>query len=170
MNVLFLDIDGVLNSIDDLNSRSVLWMYSGKEKKSRDEYGQLFDERCLRWLECIVIKTDCKIVVSSTWRRSGIDYIKNMWKHRNLPGEVIDITPQFASNYIVEKYKSGNEKADRGYEIEEWLESNKVDNYCILDDDSDMLSHQHFVKTDSLIGLNRETAFKVIKHFNKEEY
>ncbi len=65
-----------------------------------------------------------------------------MWKHRNLPGEVIDITPDLGFN---------DDDSVRGNEIKSWLEKNIdiVETYCIIDDDEDMLSEQlnNFVKT-----------------------
>lgn len=57
--------------------------------KSRDRYGIVFDERCVKWLHFIVLKTDCKIVISSTWKMNGIASLKNMWLDRQLPGKII---------------------------------------------------------------------------------
>lgn len=57
MKVIFLDIDGVLN------------VYC----QGRDEYGCTFHkhfEDNLRW---IIEETGAKIVISSTWRRDGLD-------------------------------------------------------------------------------------------------
>ena len=159
MKVLFLDIDGVLNSLDNVYSRIYLWKHSNKNK-SRDEYGDIFDERCVRWLQYIIEKTDCKIVVSSTWRKGGLKYIHNLWKFRNLPGEVIDITPSVVDNNLISLY---GEEADRGYEIQQWIEDNSPERYCIVDDDNDMLSCQIFVKTDSAFGLTRKDAMKIIR-------
>ena len=67
--VLFLDIDGVLNGQDNMYSRLELWRKNPDKFKTRDEFGDLFDERSVRWLQYIINKTDCKIVISSTWRR-----------------------------------------------------------------------------------------------------
>jgi hypothetical protein len=161
MKVMFLDIDGVLNSSDNMSAQANLWHIDNKHK-SRDKFGHLFDERCVRWLQYIIYKTNCKIVISSTWRYSGLEEMKKMWEERNLPGEIIDITPDCSNLrksgiYIVVK---------RGDEIEKWLTDNKenVDSYVIVDDDDDMLEHQHLVKTDTMIGLNYETSNKIIEY------
>ena len=41
----------------------------------------------------IIELTGAKIVISSTWRKSGLSVRKELWKFSNLPGEVIDVTP-----------------------------------------------------------------------------
>ena len=163
--ILFLDIDGVINSQDNMYSHNILWNLNNKNK-SRDEYGELFDERCVRWLKWICDKTECKIVLSSSWRCRGLSNIQLMWKIRNLPSEVIDTTPLEVSEWI---YAETNNEADRGYEIQEWIENNKPERYCIVDDDSDMLECQkaYFVQTDSGMGLNYKTAHAIVAILNK---
>jgi hypothetical protein len=101
-----------------------------------------------------------------------------MWKSRNYPGEIIDITP-----FEFEVVKDGRcefyDLVDRGHEIQMWLDNNKVDNYVILDDDNDMLPSQinNFVRTsnnsdhpdciDIGYGLTRICAEKAIKILNR---
>lgn len=77
MKIIFLDIDGVLALMH----------------KKHDEYGSLFHEEFVNNLKTIIDKTGAKIVVSSSWRKSGLIEMKNLWKYRNLPGEIIDTTP-----------------------------------------------------------------------------
>lgn len=77
MKIIFLDIDGVLN------------VYP----QGHDEYGAIFHPHLVENLKLILDQTGAKIVVSSTWRRSGLSIMKEMWEKRGLPGEVIDITP-----------------------------------------------------------------------------
>ena len=165
MKILFLDIDGVLNSMDNMYAMSELW-HTNKENKSRDQYGHLFDERCVRWLKFIVEKTDCKIVVSSTWRMSGLSVMQTMWQMRDLPGEIFDITPLHVDSEIINLYAASNNEADRGYEIQEWIDIHKPERYCIIDDDSDMLPHQNFVQTNSKIGLDYSSALVVCRFLN----
>ena len=161
--ILFLDIDGVLNSFDNSNSRSLLYKLSD-DNKSRDEFGRLFDERCVRWLTYIVEMTDCKIVISSTWRKSGLIVMKEMWEKRKLPGEVIDITPLEPNEKLINLY--GEYDVDRGYEIQEWLDKNKWNSYCIVDDYYGMLEHQNFVETRGREGLTKDTSLLIIEYLN----
>ena len=46
---------------------------------------------------------------------------------------------------------------------------NDITEYCIVDDDSDMLSHQKFVLVESRIGLNYETAHEIKRILNNEK-
>ena len=149
--IIFLDIDGVLNSFDNMHACHAVEYNHGPN--SRDKHGQLFDERCVRWLNVLIKETGAKIVISSTWRHNGLPAMRNLWKDRNLPGEVFDITPDAVDAM----------DDSRGREIQMWLNQNEVDTYCIIDDDSDMLSEQMkcFVKLNSFIGLHREAVNEV---------
>lgn len=137
MKVIFLDIDGVLN---------VIPMHCG----GHDEFGGIFHPHFVENLRSIIDSTGAKIVLSSTWRMSGIDKNRAMWKHRNLPGELIDVTPieYFLPDWFKGDYDN-NESFPRGGEIKFWLDENPVDAYVIIDDDTDMLTEQlpFFVQT-----------------------
>lgn len=150
IKVIFLDIDGVLQVNSD----------------TRDEFGLLFHKQFEDNLSDIIKQTDAQIVISSTWKSSGVSILQKMWKKRNLPGKVIDITPDFKE--VI---------ASRGEEIEEWLRNNWVDSYCIIDDTDAMLPEQlpYLVQTSKNYdhsqningyGLTRECANKVIKILN----
>ena len=65
MKVIFLDIDGVLNVIS----------------QGHDEYGSLFHKHFEDNLRYIIEQTGAKIVISSTWRMSGLSEMQRMWKH-----------------------------------------------------------------------------------------
>jgi hypothetical protein len=160
--IIFLDIDGVLNVIP----------------QGRDKYGAIFHKHFVENLEQIIDETDAKIVISSSWRHDGLQAMKDMWRDRNLPGEVIDITKFTASEYIVELYSDLPKGTERGYEIQEWIHVNKPDKYVILDDDKDMLTCQmgNFVQTyknmthtgyvDLGYGLTKECAQRAIDILN----
>lgn len=155
MKVIFLDIDGVLNLC-----------YEG-----RDEYGSLFHPHLVDNLRKIIRETGAKIVISSTWRFSGLVVMKEMWDKRELPGEVIGITPNFMTHY--------GTTLCRGKEIDAYLEKYpEIEKYVILDDDSDMEPHQmdNFVMTsgnrdhedcvDIGYGLTRICSERAIKILN----
>lgn len=126
MKIIFLDVDGVLNVVT----------------KSFDEFGAIFNPHFTSNLERIIRETNAKIVISSSWRISGYEKMVAMWTKRGLKGEVIGITP----NHM---FSTGS-TLQRGKEIDEWISKNEpIENYVILDDDSDMESHQlnNFVQT-----------------------
>lgn len=181
MKIIILDIDGVLNVIP----------------QGHDEYGGIFHPHFMDNLKRIIDETGAKIVISSSWRKSGLQKMQELWKHRNIAGEVIDVTP---SLYL---QKGGslvfwNKKQDRhprekingysiprGCEIEYWLNLEKnnyeIESYVILDDDTDMLLSQkdNFVQCsmnddhedciDLGYGLTNKCAEKAIRILNKKE-
>lgn len=164
MKIIFLDIDGVLNLM----------------RPEFDEFGQLFHDEFVNNLKYIIDKTGAKIVISSTWRFSGLSTMKKMWKKRGLPGEVIDITPSDYQVFESKKFpvKDLNDVL-RGHEIQFWLDHyDNIESYVILDDDTDFLKTQldNFVKTsdnpdhhDSLdigYGLTTICSKKSIKILN----
>lgn len=123
MKVIFLDIDGVLNVIP----------------KSHDDFGGTFHEDFVENLRQIIDETGAKIVISSSWRFSGLEWMQKMWRFRNLPGEVIDVTTFFADKKLNLNYWD----VVRGHEIKIWLDTHTdIENYVILDDDLDMLDEQ----------------------------
>jgi hypothetical protein len=154
MKIIFLDIDGVLNVVS----------------QGHDEYGSLFHPHLVDNLKYIIDLTGAKIVIISTWRYSGLTRMQEMWKVRNLPGEVVGITPDLST-----KQKSGLWlNVIRGKEIEKYIEQNPCDKYVIIDDDVDMTKEQmsFFVQTsnnsthsdcvDIGYGLTRQCAEKAI--------
>ena len=166
MKVIFLDIDGVLNSGDYMNAAHIMKYKHGEVGvMCSDEYGHIFDPRCVLYLDHILRETGAKLVISSTWRRSGLKIMQEMWKFRNLPGEVIDITPTSVEPEIMERFY--DPRADRGYEIQQWLENNPVERYVILDDSSDMIAGQAFVKCPERFGITYQVAREAIEILNK---
>ena len=67
MKILFLDIDGVLNSIDNDYALCTLWEIN-KQNKSRDEFGVLFDTFTMwDWYYALnMIYSDYVVVIGNT--------------------------------------------------------------------------------------------------------
>lgn len=170
MKLIFLDIDGVLALMH----------------KERDEYGSLFHPEFVENLKSIIDATGAKIVISSTWRASGLEIMQEMWLKRGLPGEVIAITPFSQHRFRgleIKEYLSNNMQFQRiNWSKDEqlkWVDKSLCKNYVILDDDSDMTYNQreHFVKcscnfthSDSIegYGLTKQCAEQAIKILNTD--
>ena len=162
--IIFLDIDGVLNTKE--------WHSRMTKDAPKDEYGYAFDPVTVKNLAHIIDKTGADIVISSSWKFYGVAKLRKMWEIRNLPGTILDITPNTISeemllNANLEEFQLG---VCRGNEIKEWLSRHKheVSNYVIIDDFDDMLPEQedHAVLTDSLIGITGSDAEKAIMILN----
>lgn len=151
MKILFLDIDGVIASLNYIRQSSRIRM------PHPDEYGYGFDPICVDHLKTILESCpDVKIVLSSSWKSMGLAKVQDMWKIRNVPGEVIDITPDL---YVME----------RGLEIDKWITQHpEITTYCIIDDDSDMMEWQmdKFVHTVAEVGITEEDVKKAIAILN----
>ena len=165
--ILFLDIDGVLNTERHQKycKENVLDNY--------DEYGYVFDPVAVKNLERIVNETEADIVISSSWKYSGLSTLLDMWSDRALPGRVIEITPDTESDEFLLHADLENMEflSCRGYEIKEWLlaHGKTVSQYAILDDEQEMLPDQqsHFVQTNPTVGITEEDAEKAIAILNR---
>ena len=153
MKIIFLDIDGVLNTPNYAVQAHATWKRTNGRFKSRDQYGDIFDPLACACLEYMVDITGAKVVISSAWRKSGLQVMKSMFKDRGIDIDVIDITPEF--EFI------------RGDEIEAWLaENDYVTNYVILDDDCDFTPDQldsHYVDCSGKYGFDHNAMVKAIK-------
>lgn len=151
--VIFLDIDGVLNTPSYAVQAHAMWKRTDGWFKSRDKYGQVFDPMACACLEYLVNTTGAEVVISSTWRKSGLQVMKDMFKDREVYIDVIDVTPE--SDFI------------RGTEIEMWLAENDwVTNYVILDDDDDFTPDQiksHYVDCSGKFGFDHNAMVRALK-------
>ena len=146
MKVLFLDIDGVLNS-----ERYV---------RSCDYFGVIIDPERMKLLKYIIDSTSADIVLTSSWR-----------EHWNLDdklsdniGEDIDRTFKIFGLHITDK--TPYLKSKREHEIKAWIDAHpNIENFAVLDDmflSADFLT-DHFVKTSNFRnGLEIEDAERVI--------
>lgn len=120
MNIIFLDIDGVLTS-------ARVHIPSGHGGAWRR-----FDPIALEFIEKVGHRWPAKIVLSSTWR-DFFDYrsITHIFHNSTIP------------ELLHSDWKTKNRQANRGLEVEAWLSAHpNVENYIILDDNSDFLPHQ----------------------------
>ena len=82
MKVIFLDIDGVLNTG---------WWYTQMDRNTpKDKYGYAFDPNSVANLKKIIDETGADIVISSSWKSFGLSELEEMWQDRGLPGKLID--------------------------------------------------------------------------------
>lgn len=159
LKVIFLDVDGVLNS-----------------ELSREQERNHFDnwmehevsEMHVNNLKKIVDATGAQIVLSSSWRfdhpkATGRDFIADPLmkildrKLKAVGLDIIDVTPDLRGKI-------------RGVEIQDWLDRHsEVEKFVILDDDTDMTDAQKpfFVNTTFKNGLTEDLANKAIEILNK---
>ena len=148
--ILFLDFDGVLNSVRSATA------FGGYPWHVNEEALKLFDLVAISLIRKLCEECNVKIVVSSTWRLSYSCSQLAEWL--DLP--IIDKTPNTKFSGF------------RGADIQSYLDSNldKVSKYAILDDDSDMLETQknYFVQTDAKEGLSYRNYLKLTELLSDE--
>ncbi|SDN81538.1 hypothetical protein SAMN04487900_103154 [Prevotella communis] len=167
---LFLDIDGVLNTARYSN------FLIDNEMDDIDEDGAIFDPEAVENLASIVNSVpDLKIIISSTWRFKGWEWMNNLWEKRMLPGYIYSFTPglefvRFQDLVSREYSESVYPHGTRGLEIGEWLRLNTTNNpfqfkYVILDDIDDFpaVFKEHVVLTETVSGITKDTAIRVIE-------
>ena len=151
--IIFLDVDGVLNSINKLIE---VYKLTGKPHSC---YDYPFDDNCLEYLKYIVEETDSYLVITSTWRKDeeGIEILLNKLREFDLDKRVIGYTPILGTK--------------RFYEIKEYLDTlNEEVNFIILDDDSDMLEFsKNLIKTTTQVGLTKEQSEQAILKLKRVE-
>lgn len=160
MKVIFLDVDGVLNS--ELSRE--------QERNNFDNWMEHeVSEMHVNNLKKIVDATGAQIVLSSSWRfdhpkATGRDFIADPLmkildrKLKAVGLDIIDVTPDLRGKI-------------RGAEIQDWLDRHsEVERFVILDDDVDMMEEQKpfFVNTTFKNGLTEEMANKAIEILNKD--
>ena len=183
LNILFLDIDGVLNYFTQTPNNSFGGRFlSGEEIEPKlvKKFNKVFEEI-----------PNLKIVISSSWRGNmkrliwalkyaGFLYIENIIGRtpnatavtkKRYNGETIDLPTPYTLLY-----------ERRGQQILKWFLDNpgiskRMNNFIIIDDEKYDISgkmgfnflDQYFIQTDSSIGLSNINVQSIISHFKKGE-
>lgn len=145
MNYVFLDIDGVLNNLGSICA-------FGNPSKYLDPVSVALVAR-------LCTEAPALIVVSSSWRTGNTPEVENalrMAGAEKITGFIVGETPYLGKR--------------RGEEIQQWLlDQSKPDTrYVILDDDSDMLTDQPFVKTTFEDGFRFRHYLEALRYLNPE--
>jgi hypothetical protein len=143
VKVLFLDIDGVLNSATFL---------------SQQDSCHAISSDMVAHINRVIEATSCKIVISSTWRLYWpLGELKAILRQRGLRDVIIDKTPNLGS---------------RDTEILSWLSNNPhtVTTFAVVDDDIGDLHgvQDRLVATSFVTGATSQTADKLIELLNED--
>jgi hypothetical protein len=146
-SILFLDIDGVLNSRQYIRRMNELW----------DDPKYQIDPDCVVRLNKITDETGANIVVSSTWRipflhtADGLTKLQDLFSGYGITGKVVGMTPDFVAQQYGSLYVASGHRGD---EITAWLTDNpEVDNFVILDDETVTGYDDRLIKTEFDTGL-----------------
>ncbi|GJQ44086.1 MAG: hypothetical protein JETCAE03_35840 [Ignavibacteriaceae bacterium] len=155
--IIFLDVDGVLNSEVD-------YLLNNKDIDERTDLAK----RPMELLNDLIAETGAEVVISSTWRLGEtVESMQKMFDEKGFRGKIIGLTERLGRGNL------------RGNEILQWIKDNQeyldgkyysnFDTYVIFDDDSDMLLWQkdNFIQIDSYAGLTYNKTYKAKHILNK---
>ena len=154
--VIFIDIDGVLNSEinQDLNFKQGRWF----------SHNLILDPEAMLCLKEIIDQTGAELILSSTWRYPDEDgsfaskenFINQLSSYDlSLSGE----TPQLP-------------EYDRAAEISEYLDEHMdIGHFVVIDDDIDLLKNEeikpHILHTNHQFGLVKSEIAEAVSILNK---
>ena len=154
MRVIFLDIDGVLNSEEwDMYVQSFTY-------GARFNSCYLLSQEMILRLQNVVFQTNAEIVLTSSWRTN----------ERAMCALTRQLSLYHLSIRDSTLYSTYNTRAD---DINEWLRSHSnIHSYAIVDDyddgfTQDVILAAHFVQTTYAQGLTPEKAEKIIEILNQ---
>lgn len=180
MKIIFLDIDGVLNSGKNYQAYSKAQQADPEKNPAvrgridimHRHVHHLFDKDNVQTLNQIVRESDAKLVVSSSWRRfySSDDLcfndLRTLLRQVGVEGEILDRTPDVFPKKL-------SQSIERGIEIQKWLTDweerggEAVTHFVILDDENDMAHlKRNLVRTDGRVGLQPHDAKKAVNFLN----
>ncbi len=138
MKIVFVDIDGVLNS-------HIYYMHKSEQEGN-------IDKTRLILLKELVDKTGAEIVLSSSWRTNW----EKDPERCNPAGKEINDAFNGAGLFIYDKTPEFDGYTERANEVKAWLsEHPDVESFVILDDDGfgwgDL--SDNFIKTSAFMGL-----------------
>lgn len=155
MKIIFLDIDGVLNS--QQFAREVGWggFFTEEDVVSWDNVKWVPENVDL--LKQIVEKTSAEIVIHSTWACSfSVNKFKEMFELYNYP----DIPIRALTN----------NKISRSERIMNYIKEHNITNYIIIDDLNkryfDIALHERLISTDMETGITKYEVNKAIDLLN----
>lgn len=164
--IIFLDIDGVLNS----NAYFATELYKQATDGMSDAHVMLvahnnhLDPYAIELVNKLVERTGAEVVMSSTWRiKYKPEEMTEMLAGRGARFKIAASTPVL--------YGKLSERIPRGKEIAAYLKSlsEQPESFVILDDNADMLSLGKFlVRTDYKLGLTPEGVEMAVKILNGE--
>jgi len=141
MKVLFLDVDGVINPISF-------------------HHGSGFSGAACANIQSVLDKDpEVRIVVSSAWRRWGIEKLKEILKDNNIDSSKLeDITDT----------EGGLDPENRAEQIQRWLDKHKqVKQFVVIDDYPMPALDANAVKTNGYVGFTQKDADIALGILNK---
>ena len=175
MKILFLDMDGVLNShkfFGATYSKRMAKRAKGIAKVkaiAQNEFlVEMIDREAVVHLNAVLAATGAVCVLSSSWRIPWpVNVVLTALREQGFTGDLIDKTPHGADVPPTPPEWRNSERSEysRGLEIAAWLEKHpEVESFAIVDDSADMAHLMpRLVRTTWLNGLEAEHVEPLVK-------
>ena len=173
-NLVFLDFDGVLNSIRSVTA----YQTAGHNKVAWDAEG--LDEVAVRLVRRLCEEAPAEVVISSAWRKFyPLEQLTKFLEAKGWPNP--PIIGQTVSLDLSTMY--GKSWGFRGNEVGHFLakfveKGNELGNWVVLDDSKDFhyeetslggfFSKQPIVNTDDMVGFSFVNFYDALKILNPE--
>ena len=173
INVLFLDIDEVLNCSNN--------KYTDDEHKhiyvNGKKHHDMYNPRLISHLNDLIERYNFKIVLCSTWRKLFDIYtMRELFIQIGIKGDLIDYTTK---EFLDTGYKDRREwegdtalPRDRGLQISKWLLEDKynIANYLILDDGIDVIyGHEdNYYRPNGQYGFDYVAYLQLTEKFDNK--
>ena len=162
--IIFLDIDGVLNSFNfTLSKPDTVQTYRDPRKE--------IDPVALGVLKNIVGSIDAKIVITSTWRKEfSKDEFCNIMRDcgwTDFP--LLGYTPVTMKNFRGEEVAQFLEEYVQDYELDTYVIVDDSNDYYLTSDlDASFRFNQPLVRVDPRVGFNYVDALGVFYYLDRE--
>lgn len=178
MKLLFLDIDGVLNS-----KEYAKYYIENRKKLSNDGADIFIDKKAVFKINELCEKYNVRLVISSSWRTLTLESTKQEFERykdlKVLNKYIVGITPNYRyyCRHLDEKPRgdeidgflkiilSKDEQINniKLYDIDFFSGTDLNIDYCIIDDDTDMLDKQldNFVHINRCIGITDDDIDRI---------
>ncbi|HET8864704.1 MAG TPA: HAD domain-containing protein [Gracilimonas sp.] len=146
--IIFLDIDGVLNTLNHLKFQ---------KSETGAATNKIWSPIACKHISLLCKHYDARIVITSSWRHEySMDDLYRFFESNDISAKyIVDRTPSNAP-------QTGGENYCRGHEINHWLKKRlrKISSYVIIDDEESMLKEQepHLVRVDKKTGFSTKEA------------
>lgn len=158
MKLIFLDFDGVLNSIKYYKAGHIVYdeIFNGK-----------FDPEAIAILNRIIRKTGAQIVLTADL---NIFYprLPKMLEKMGIYGKIYSVLPITYTFSTTTQIDNISDKKCK--QILDFIEKEKdnIESYCVLSSINNKLNIDNFLQTSYSIGLTEEIAQKAIQILNKK--
>lgn len=148
--IVFVDVDGVLNTMDDyINAKAT--------GQVAEPVNEALVATLVDWVQAI----KGQIVISSSWRK----WFPERAEYSRLFGDAF-------ANLMHEDWRTGSDKrGHRGNEVLDWLSKNGWPPHVIFDDDTDFYEFQPFHHVDPVKGLQQDDCHAAYQFLlDQEQY